>query len=337
MANINEMGKLLPIFVLVTLLACSAVCFASPPETIKVLILDGNFKEIPDDGEELGMLDTIKGDLLVGYSRYKGAIAVWKGKKSLYLIGEVPLEDYVEGVTASELGDNWEIEAIKAQAVIARTYALHKKLQNSGKKFHLTSGMLHQVYKGENTDVKIALAVSATQGEVLTYNNKPIEAFYHSTTCGETEDPAEVFGKSYPYLKPVKSDCNLSPYQMWSRKIPLREIEDALGIKGAADIKIKSRTTTGRVKAVAVITSTNHTYEATELRKKLGWKRLPSTDFTVKVEDGYAVFEGTGYGHGVGLCQWGALEMAKKGKTYKEILSHYFPGADLEQYEPQGF
>jgi len=312
------------------------VSLSNASETIKVLILDGNFKDIPNDKEQLTMLDALNGDLLVGYTRYKGNIEVWRGTKSLYLIEEIPLEEYVEGVVASEIGENWEIEAIKAQAVVARTYALNRKLQNSGKKYHLTSGVLHQVYKGSNSDINISIAVNATEGEVLIYDGKPIEAFYHSTCGGQTEDPKEVFGRGYPYLKPIRSECNLSPYQIWSRKITFKELEDALGVKGITEIKIKSHTSTGRVKEVAVITSSNHTYEATQLRQMLGWKKLPSTDFSIKVFDDYVIFDGRGYGHGVGLCQWGALEMAKKGKTYKEILSYYFPGAVLKRYESSG-
>ncbi|MDP2168409.1 MAG: SpoIID/LytB domain-containing protein [Thermodesulfovibrionales bacterium] len=306
-------------------------------ETIKVLILDGNFKDIPEKGEHLGMLDTIKGELLVGYTRYKGNIEVWQGKDSLYLVSEIPMEEYVEGVVSSELGKNWEIEAIKAQAVVARTYALNLKMQNKDRKFHLTSTVLHQVFKGGNEDAVVSYGVQSTKGEVLAYNGRPIEAYYHSTCGGMTEEAGEVFGTSRPYLRPVASECNLSPYQMWSRKMPFSEIEKALGIKGMTDIRIKSRTSTGRVKAVAVITDSNHTIEATELRRKLGWKRLPSTDFSVKVNGDSVFFDGKGYGHGVGLCQWGSLEMARKGKTYKEILQYYFPGAAIELYESPGF
>lgn len=309
------------------------LCGLASAETIKVLILDGNFKDVPDKGEKLAMIDSLKGELLIGYTRYKGNIEVWKGEKGLYLISEVPLEEYVEGVTAAELGEDWDIEAIKAQAVVARTYALNRKMQSGDAKFHLTSSVLHQVFKGMNANEKVARAVAETSGEVLLHGGKPIEAFYHSTCGGTTEEPEEVFGKNYSYIKSVKTECNLSPYQMWSRNIPISELEDALGVKGISDVRVKSRTSTGRVKTVAVISGTNHTFDAAGLRKKLGWKRLPSTDFTVKVEGDSVLIEGRGYGHGVGLCQWGTLEMAKKGASYKDILSKYFSGALLKKDE----
>ncbi len=304
-------------------------------ETIKVLILDGNFSRMPENGEKLKRLDAIKGELLIGYARYKGSIEVWQGDESLYLVSEMPLEEYIEGVVASEISEAWEMEAIKAQAVVARTYALNMKSKNKGRKFHITSSVMHQSFKGNNSSEnrRVAYAVKTTAGEILTYKGDLVEAYYHSTCGGTTEDPAEVFGKSYPYLTPVKSECSLSPYQSWQRRIPLAEVENALGLKGITDLVVKSKTVTGRAKEIAVVTSSNRPIEATELRKKLGWKKLPSTNFTLKVEDGTAVFDGKGYGHGVGLCQWGALEMAKSGKTYTEILMRYFPGAAIELYE----
>lgn len=304
-------------------------------ETVKVLIIEEGFKDIPADDDRLAMLDRITGSLVVGDSSYGGEIEVWSGKKGLYLINELPLEEYVEGVVAAESGRNWEEEALKAQAVVVRTYAVNNKLKSRNKKFHVTSSVLHQVYKGQNSDSGISNAVSSTVGEVLTFGGEPIEALYHSTCGGKTEDSKDVFNKSLPYLRPVVSSCKLSPLSVWSRKIPLEEVQQATGIKNIKSIKIKSRTESGRVKELDVETSSGKTTAtlATELRKALGWKRLPSTDFSVRMEDDAALFEGRGYGHGVGLCQWSALELAKEGKSYREILEHFYPGASIELYE----
>ncbi|MBI4823259.1 MAG: SpoIID/LytB domain-containing protein [Nitrospirae bacterium] len=327
--------RLLIVVLSVFLLAGTSQCFGT--ETIKVLILDGTFKEIPDTNERLGILDSVKGELLIGYTRYKGNIEVWRGTGGIYLISELPLEEYVEGVVISELSEDWETEAIKAQAVIARTYALYQKSINQNKKFHLTSSVQHQLFSGNNSDTRVSFIVKGTEGEVLTFNGKLIEAFYHSTCGGKTENSEEVFNKERPYLKSVKSECKLSPYQIWNRKIPFSEIEDALGIKGISDIQIRSFTSSGRVKELAIITNSNSVVPATEFRKKLGWKKIPSTDFTLKVDGDLLILDGRGYGHGVGLCQWGAREMARKGKTYKEILSFYYPGTTIELYEYSGF
>ncbi|HXX56754.1 MAG TPA: SpoIID/LytB domain-containing protein [Thermodesulfovibrionales bacterium] len=303
-------------------------------QKIKVLILDDSHTVIPDKDEKMTSLGNMKGDLLVNGTRYTGNIEVWKGDKGLYLINELSLEDYVESVVASEVGTNWEIEALKAQAVIARTYAVYRMGMNESARFHLTSSVLHQVYKGNNAQVQISYAVKETGGEILTYNGKPIEALYHSTSSGMTEDAEEVFGKSYPYLKPVETFCEQSPYWVWERKIPLAEVEKALNSRGVKAITINSRTVTGRVKDLTVESEEGkRIIKATEFRKLLGWSRLPSTSFKLAMNGDSVTFEGSGYGHGVGLCQWSALQMAKDGKTYREILSYFYPGTEIRLYE----
>lgn len=303
-------------------------------ETIKVLIIDESFEKLPKEDEKLAMLDSIKGDLILGYKNYNGKIEVWKGQNGLYLINELPLEDYVAGVVKAETGKDWAMEALKAQAVVVRTFVLYQKRRNDGRQFHVTSTVLDQIYRGENTDSDISSAVAATKGEILTYEGEPIAAFYHSTSGGRTELPQEVFGSSYPYLKSVSSDCKLSPYSSWVRRIPLNEIEEATGVEHLAGIEIKSHTSTGRVKEVVLLANPSETtLKATEFRKMLGWKKLPSTDFTLKMEGDTVDFEGKGYGHGVGLCQWSALEMAMDGKTYKEILAYFYPGSHLSSYD----
>ncbi len=303
---------------------------------IKVLILEDNYKTVPDKDENLVSLGNLKGDLLINGVHYTGNIQVLKGDKSLYLINELPLEAYVEGVVAAEVGTNWDLEALKTQAVITRTYAIYQKSLSKNPRFDITSTVLHQVYKGNNSQVLISYAVRETAGEILTYEGKPIEALYHSTSGGRTENAEEVFGKSYPYLKSVETNCELSPYWVWERKIPNEEIEKDLNISGLKDITVLSYTSTGRVKELTVESETGSSViKATEFRKLLGWSRLPSTNFSMKPNGNSITFEGKGYGHGVGLCQWSALQMARDGKNYKEILSFFYPGTKIEQYEGQ--
>jgi stage II sporulation protein D len=302
--------------------------------TIKVLILDDLFQNIPQKDEKIERMGKMNGDLLINGTHYAGDIEVWRGKSGMYLIDELPLEEYVQQVVNAEVGSNWDMEALKAQAVIARTYALYQKTSNRNSGYDLTSSVLHQVYKGNTVDARVAYAVMQTRGEVLTYDGQLIETFYHSTSSGSTEDPAEVFGKSYPYLKAVPVECGASPYCLWERKIPVSDMEKALDIAGFKEMKITSVTATKRVKTVGIVCSGGVvTFKATDLRKLLGWNRLPSTNFTVTQDDDTLVFEGQGYGHGVGLCQWSALLMAQDGKTYKEILSYFYPGTTLQNYE----
>lgn len=318
----------------VTLAVPSAVSASVSSVRIKVLILEDSYSPIPQKDEKIVKMGNLKGDLLFNNLHYVGNIEVWKGENGLYLINELSLEDYIESVVAAEVGTSWDMEALKAQAVISRTYALYKKLANGNAHFHLTSSVLHQAYKGINSNPQISYAVLRTAGEVLTYNGSPIEAFYHSTCGGLTENPEDVFGKGYPYLKPVASSCELSPYSIWERKISLEEIEKATNLRSIKNISINSRTSTGRAKELSVQSAAGTTIiKSNEFRKMLGWSRLPSTNFTIEMNGNSIVFGGKGYGHGVGLCQWSALQMARERKNYREILSFFYPGTEIKLYE----
>jgi len=319
------------------LFALCSLLYALPlfaADTIKVLIVNEIYSKIPAKDENIKKLGSMKGDLLVVGLRYSGNIEIWKGTGGLYLINELPIEDYVKEVVMAEVGSNWEMEALKAQAILSRTYAVYQKRLNGSSLFHITSSVLHQVYKGNNSDARVAYAVEETAGEILTFNSSLIEPFYHSTCGGRTENPENVFGKSYPYLRSVESNCELSPLWVWDRKIPLSEIEEALNISEIKEMTIKSYTSTRRVKEITLIyNSGTATIKANDLRKALGWSRLPSTYFTIAQNGDSIVFEGRGYGHGVGLCQWSALQMARDGKNHKEILSFFYPGTTIQLYE----
>ena len=298
--------------------------------------MDNKELKLPARDERLTRLGNTSGDVLLRGIKYSGEIEVWKGEKGLYVVNDIPLEEYIRGVVAAEVGKNWDIEALKAQAVVARTFAVYQKLNSpNGIPYHLTSTVLDQVYKGSNIFPAITMAVDETKGEILTYGGKPIVAFYHSTSGGMTEDAADVFGKELPYLKPVKTNCELSPYYMWEKIIPVSEIEKALEVQGLKEINIGSYTASGRAKEMKItLQSGTSTVPATELRKKLGWDRLPSTLITgISRNNSLIVFEGRGYGHGVGMCQWSALQMAQEGKTYRQILLYFYPGTIIEIYE----
>jgi stage II sporulation protein D len=303
-------------------------------EDIKVLILNEIFHKIPEKNEKIQKLGSVMGDLLVMGTHYTGIIDVWKGDNGLYIINELPIEDYVMDVVAVEVRPEWEMEALKTQAVISRTYALYQKRKNGNAIYHIASSVIDQVYKGNNRDIRVKHAVEETKGEILTFDNKLIEAFYHSTCGGKTEKPEDVFGKTYPYLKSVESPCDLSPYAQWERDIQISEIEQALNVPRIKELSIKSHTSTERVKEVEITTNSgNTTISAVDMRKALGWKNLPSTNFSLSRVGDSVVFKGKGYGHGVGLCQWGTLQMARDGKNYKEILSFFYPGTVIQLYE----
>jgi stage II sporulation protein D len=334
--------RLLLLFLLVICFFFSELISPSPAlaagNKVRILLLDNKDFNVPPKDTHFSRMGNASGDVLMAGIKYSGSIEVWKGEKSLYIINELPLEDYIKGVVAAEIRSNWNAEALKAQAVVARTYAIYHK-QNSGKKlpYDLTSSVLSQVYKGENMSPEISKAVDDTRSEILFYKDKPIEAFYHSTSGGMTEDAGEVFTTGLPYIKMVKTDSELSPFYMWEKIIPTAEIEKALGVRGINNIKMDSFTASGRVKEFALFIDNQLDpvrIAATEFRKKLGWDRLPSTMVTElsKSEDAF-VFEGRGYGHGVGMCQWSALQMARDGKSYRQILNYFYPGAEIRKYE----
>jgi stage II sporulation protein D len=319
---------------LIILIVLTGICDADAIDTIKVLIVNEVYPNVPAKNEKIEKMGSMKGDLLVIGSRYSGNIEVWKGGSGLYLINELPIEDYVKEVVMAEVGSNWEMEALKTQAVLARTYGVYQKKINGDSLFHLTSSVLHQAYKGNSSDIRVAYAVENTAGEILIFNGRPIEPFYHSTCGGRTENPEDVFGRSYPYLKSVESNCEISPYWVWERRIPLTEIGKALNIARIKEITVKSYTSTKRIKELTIVHDSGTTaIKATDLRKAIGWSRIPSTNFTITKDEDSVIFEGKGYGHGVGLCQWSALQMAREGKNYKEILSFFYPGTTIQLYE----
>ena len=319
------------VLLLLSMLFCSR---GEAGTTMKVLILDDVFQATPAKNEKIERMGKLKGDLLVNGTHYPGIIEIWKGAGGLFLINELPLEEYIKNVVSAEVGADWDMEALKVQAVISRTYAIFQKLQNNNPNYDITSSVLHQVYKGVNENARISYAVMHTEGEVLTFNGRLIEAFYHSTSGGLTEAPEEVFGKGLPYLRPVAGSCETSPYWVWERRIPVEEIEKALNVAGITDIQVASFTSTKRVKTVSVFHGGGTlTVKTTDLRRMLGWNRLPSTNFSLSRDGSTFVFDGKGYGHGVGLCQWSALEMARSGMSYRDILSYFYPGTLIQIYE----
>ncbi len=305
---------------------------------IRMLIMDLGSRYLPDRNDVVKKIDTLTGSTVVDGVTYSGEIEIYSGEQQLYTILRIPLEDYVKSVVMAELDRGWEYEALKVQAVLARTYAVNHIIKNRDAIYHITSSTLHQVYKNAKVSDMIASAVEETTGEILTYKGSPIEAYYHSTCGGKTEHAEEVFNGPYPYLRSVKNDCTLSPMYYWERKFSYNELAKALNLPKITDINLFSRTVTGRMDIISFKSGKIETFaRAKDLRRILGWKRLPSTMFKIKKKESgsekYLMLTGRGYGHGVGLCQWGTLHMAGSGKKYKEILAYYYPGTLITKHE----
>jgi stage II sporulation protein D len=279
------------------------------------------------------------GAVFINGKPYRGLAEVSFGAQGVLVVNELPLEDYLVGLINCEVSSSWPMESVKAQAVIARTYALYRKEQKKNSYYHLESSVLDQVYDGcLIEDSRAKRAVSETAGEVLTYNGTIIQAFYHSNCGGKTETSENVWGLRLPYLQGVTCEyCLGASSGIWEQKLELKDMENKLRaagfkVSGVTGIRPGSRNSRGRLKNIVVVSArADVSLAGDQFRKALGYGVIKSTNFSVKVVDGVAVFNGAGNGHGVGLCQWGAKQRALNGFVYTEILSYYYPGTVLEK------
>lgn len=280
---------------------------------------------------------TAAGPVRVNGKSYRGVVELSATNGGLLVVNELPLEEYLVGVINSEISSTWPMESVKAQAVIARTYAVAKRTERRTAPYHLEATVMDQAYDGsDQEDSRAARGVHETAGQVLTYHGTVIQAFYHATCGGKTEDSAHVWGVSLPYLKGVDCQyCAAGNSNTWEQSLPLSKVETALKVSGLSDIKAGSRNSRGRLNNVMLYTSRGSvSMPATRFRMAVGSTVIKSTNFTVRVDGGTAFFSGAGYGHGVGLCQWGAKQRALDGFSYSEILSYYYPGTDLRTLSP---
>jgi stage II sporulation protein D len=280
--------------------------------------------------------------VIVNNKPYRGLAELSFADNGVLVINQLPLEEYLVGLINCEISSAWPIEAVKAQAVIARTYALNRKALRAKAPYHMESSVIDQVYDGcLIEDSRASRAVSETVGEVLTYGRAVIQAFYHSTCGGKTEAAENVWGTSIPYLKGV--DClycltSASSTSTWEQKLPLIQIEEKLRVagyklSGLTDIKPGVQNSRGRLKQVVLVASKGGlSLSGDQFRKAIGYGVIKSTRFSVKINNGEASFSGNGNGHGVGLCQWGAKQRALDGFGYREILSYYYPGTELKKF-----
>ncbi len=287
---------------------------------------------------------------------YRGYFVVRKNEAGrLDIINHVYLEDYLKGVVGAEMPPDWPIEALKAQAVAARTYALFKRSESFDNPFDLESDINDQVYRGVEAEQDNTMsAVNQTRGLILVYKNRIARTYYHSTSGPRTENAAEVFGGiNEPYLKSVKCGFDRkSPYYNWQYITTLPKIHAALSRGGfrtgpLRGMKISLRTSTGRVAKLTLLTRKSRgakgpkakgerNIDATLLRKLVGSKLIKSTNFKLSKRGSKYIFKGVGYGHGVGLCQWGAKGIAEKNFSFRKILSHYYPGTKLADWNTFG-
>ena len=298
---------------------------------------------------------------------YRGGLTLRANNGKMMVINSVPLEDYLYGVVPQEVIPSWPAAALEAQAVAARTYALHTMEENKGKLYDVSTSTDHQVYNGVSGETQATTnAVNKTKGMVMLYDQRPINALFHSDGGGYTEDSVNVWGSDVPYLKGVKDFSTGTSTSNWTVTTSRQALESKLNAASKGVGKLKSiqltplgkpgqqtsdRGVSGRIKSATFIgTSGKTTIDGDSLRSILG---LKSTLFDFYVNHNptkgagkaYHNFTGSndtvyikghGWGHGLGMSQWGAAEMAKRatpGDTnyYQTILRHYYSGITLKK------
>ncbi len=262
-----------------------------------------------------------------------------------YLISIVPVEIYTIGVLHGEVPASWPVEALKAQAVVSRTYAYSHILKNRDELFDAGSTHMFQKYDYTVTNDEIERAVQSTRDEILFYQDQPIEVFFHSCSGGRTESCKDVFQRDLPYLRSIPDPyCAKNERFFWSYSADAALIGTALreaGVTGfdsvdIRDIHIAERTGSGRVRIFAVRLSNGDSVvvQGNTMRIALdptAFKSLLITKIEKRNTGGQIefTFHGRGYGHGVGMSQWGAKEMAYQGFSYKHILKYYYRGTRI--------
>ena len=276
----------------------------------------------------------------VNSKHYKGSLQVIrKNSGRLAVVNCLDLEDYVKGIAVRETSHYWPMEALKAQAVVFRTFALYRRNESGTRDFDVTADVFSQGYGGQAAErYRISDAVDQTRGEVLFYDGKILPAFYHSTCAGHTEDASKLWDINIRPLKGVACGfCKESPHFHWKAVIPKDMIRQAWnkkqpGMKEVRGVSVRARNASGRAATLLIKTEDQSlVIAAKDFRHLIGQDVLRSTDFKVSARGNDLVFEGKGWGHGAGLCQWGAYFKAKKGSDYTEILSYYYPSSSLHK------
>jgi len=289
------------------------------------------------DGRAL-RFEVRRGPLRVGARDYIGALEIWRQGEGLLLVNDVAMEEYVAGTVRGEASERWPAEALRALAVVARTYAVFQQNRSAGRVFHLVSGNQDQNFVGLALEGSPAReAARTTAGQVLTWQGRVFPTFYHSDSGGFTEAPQSVFsGDGVPPLEGVRDEFSMdSPNYTWTVTIPLAVIGDRLR-RGGIDVgqvtrlTVLERSPSFRVARMTVEHSRGTaTLRGADFRRLIGYDALKSTLFVPVAHNGAVRFEGRGWGHGVGLSQFGAKGMADRGYTYPQILDHYYPGTSL--------
>ncbi len=276
--------------------------------------------------------------LSVNGASYRGQITLMPdGKKGMLVINILPLDDYLQGVVPNEMRAQWPLEALKAQALASRSFAVYKMSGRRRQDFDLDATVNNQVYRGLSSEQASAnQAVQETHNLIVAYHQQVIAAFYHSNCGGHTADVRNVWGGNYPYLQGVDCDyCRQGPHFTWTYDISKSQLEHLLNqyhqnCQKLQSVHILSHDNSRRVQKLQIRAGSG-TFEmqGAAFRMMVGPDKIRSTHFEMSDRKASLHFEGRGWGHGVGLCQEGAKGMAEQGFSAERIIHYYYPGTTL--------
>ena len=306
----------------------------------KILFFDKNKQKTYDlkSNQKFQIKSSDGRGIWVGQKRFSGKINLFILDSGILVVNVLGIENYLSSVVGSEMPAKWPMEALKAQAIASRTYALKQKGNNL---FDIDSTQRNQVYNGlESRTYKTRRAVRSTRSLVLTYKNKLINALFHSSSGGMTENSQDVWKNEYPYLTSVKDFDKKNPKLRWKKKFSNKELLNLFPkIGGIQNVEILNITETGRLKNVRLIGAYgSDQISGVDLRKKLG---LNSTFARFKLIEEQSkklpakkvlIVSGQGSGHGVGMSQWGAKFMASKGQKAERILKYFYKGVQIQPF-----
>lgn len=271
--------------------------------------------------------------------RYRQLIDIRKQKNGkLFVVNTVDLETYIKGILYHETSRRWPMEAFKAQAVASRTYALYRMQSSLKLPYDVTSDVYSQVYGGKSAErYRTNIAVDKTRGQVMLFEDEILPAYFSSSCGGHTEDVRELWAQKLPPLVGrVCEYCKGMPHWTWKKNFRSKDVEaklSAAGIKVSQirEIRVLDRNRSGRNKTLAIETRDGRTVQVSgkKFREVLGPNVVKSNRFDVIMKGFYFDLTGSGWGHGVGLCQWGAYGMAREHFTYDEILEFYYPAIEI--------
>jgi len=275
--------------------------------------------------------------VLVNKSPYPGAVRVIRSGGALVVVNIVPLERYLCGVVGKEMYSHWESEALQAQAIAARSFALFRMKRRQKHAYDLVAPSISQCYAGGAVASSVTDAVAQTRGICLTHNAQVAPAYFHSTCGGHSAGAGDVFGgKDESYIEGVRCPfCAGGRRFAWEVEVSAREVRGAIfgagpGAPQVAALQAMQRRDDGRPAFIRVYTESGHRdVKTARFRAALGRSRIKSSRFWITTSPKGFLIIGRGFGHGVGMCQYGAQGMAKQGATAQQILRHYYPNLKL--------